>query len=342
MSNFVYHHTDLDGFCSAAIIKNELIPFDPFAEWEKYFFMYSHGWNVYFPEEESVHPGDKVYIVDLALDDAVMSIIEWFVDHECKVIHIDHHIGGIKYYETLDEDRKKLYDDNVISFHDTSVSATMLCWVYACMTEEERHNPSEVKYDFQDDWSHFMFDPDDKSKPIREPNIPDVVRYTDDNDIWRHAFPKSRLFVIGFRLLSKEDRQPWSEWWSNILYEVTPRMTEEVIAKGSICKEFQDGLFEAVRKKAFEYDVYGTKAIVLNWPMGGSDVFGDLYYQYSLAIVYGYDGKIGKWRYSMYSSDGKVDCCDLARKYFHGGGHPTASGGILDYNFFDDNLFKND
>ena len=326
------HHIDADGLCAAAIVRHELLEvFMPPTEED--FIPYNHGWELKLPDPDKLRINEPVYIVDLALDDTIMNAIRYFVEHGCHVVHIDHHIGGKRYYETMSYEDKTIYD-GIVHFFNDKISGTMLTWVYACMHNDERMDPGKVSYDFTEKYDHVAFWIDTSN--FREYGIPLAIRYIDDNDVWRHALPESKYFAVAFTM--EESTKPMDDkFWTDLLYSTTGRMTVNMVNNGELAYKYQEHINQSTLKNAFEHVFDGIKTLCLNAPYGNSRIFCEKYDEYPMVCKFVYDGHIGKWRYTFYSNgkDENVDCAKIATKYFNGGGHKCAAGGQSDFCFFD-------
>ena len=151
----VYHISDNDGRASAAIIyrefgvmqmmtKNDLIGL-------------AQTKPVDIPEINPDVP-ETWYFVDIALNMETFAFIKVILDAGHKVIHIDHHRNHEFIENKLDDEQKKLFEhENLTCMYDMRESATLLCFVYTCMNEEQRKNPNMVKYDFSEKRTHFAF-----------------------------------------------------------------------------------------------------------------------------------------------------------------------------------------
>jgi oligoribonuclease NrnB/cAMP/cGMP phosphodiesterase (DHH superfamily) len=322
----ILHHNDADGHCAAAIVFLMLLsPFEPFTDND--LIEYNHNGTLNLNPDD-IRQGETVYIVDLALDNVILNAIITFLHHDCTIIHIDHHIGGQRFAESLNENDKKMYD-RVIKLHRTDVSASMLTWVYANMTDEERKHPNEIPFDFTEEYSHIGFYPE--TAIMREHFIPVAIRYIDDNDVWRHQFLNSKYFALAYGM---EDNQVSNtKFWDNLLFGNTKMI--EMVNHGEILYRYQEKQNERICRNGFEVEIDGHKGYAVNCPSGNSRLFGELINQYDFVVKYAYDGNMKKWRYTFYSSnDSEFDCAKYCKEYFNGGGHLKAAGGWLEYNYF--------
>lgn len=322
----ILHHNDADGHCAAAIcayvIAHDMEPIK--------FIEYTHGKTIDLSMED-IHEKERVFIVDLALDKSVMWFIKKCLKKNCDVIHIDHHVGGKTFEESLSEADKILYE-RVTNFYNEKVSGCLLTYIYSSMTDKERINPSDVPYDFTEDYSHFAIYPDNKEM-MREYYIPHAVRFINDQDTWTHQFEESKYFNLAYTL---DDNRPSNDaYWKKFLYGGDYSDIADMISTGEAATRYQKRIYEQANRNGFETTIDGYVGWAVNCPIGNSFLFGDKYKEYDFVCKYSFDGSIGKWRYSFYSNnDSTFDCCQICRDIFSGGGHTHAAGGTLNYNYF--------
>ena len=323
----IIHHNDADGHCAAAIVSLMIAhDMEPIK-----FIEYNYGKHIELPNEE-IHEKERVFIVDLSLDKTLMQIIRRCLRYNCEIIHIDHHIGGKRFEENLQESDKILYE-RVTNFYKETVSGCLLTYIYAFMTDTERKSPQDIPFDFTEDYSHVAFYPEDKTN-MREIFIPQAIRYIDDNDTFRHQFPESKTFALSY--LSEDNRPQNKDFWEKMIYSNDYAYISDMIMTGRAVSKYQDYIYRQCNRSGFEYTIDEFKGWIVNCAIGNSFLFGDKYKEYDFVCKYAYDGAIRKWRYSLYANkDSKVDCAELCRKYFDGNGHKGAAGGSLDYNFFE-------
>lgn len=325
----IFYHGDDDGRCSAAIVKRELVNvFEPITMDD--FIEYFHSGNINTPEFKM---NETVYIVDLALDDVIYNqVIKPAVDAGSNVIHIDHHKTTIDYISSMTDD-EKLVMEKITSFYKVGLSASMLTWVYSLMNDFERKEPSKVKFDFTQGFTHVGFNVGDPG--MREYRIPDAIRYIDDNDVWRHEIEETKFFSIGFQMI--EDKHPASQIWDDLIYTSSQYESLKIVNNGRMLWAYQEAQNKANLRNAFESDVFGPTCLCLNSCQGNSRIFCEKFDDYQMVCKFGYDGSIHKWRYTLYQSDkidNIVDVSEIA-KHYGGGGHRGAASFVLDYNIFD-------
>lgn len=330
----IFYHFDDDGKCAAAIVKRELIsPFDNVTKED--FFEYDHAKYFEVPE---INWRETVYIVDIALDDNIVKLLDVCSEKKCKVIHIDHHKSGIDYYD--EHSMKHKYPLYTRFFH-IGVSGTLLTWIYSMMNEEQRRDPESVPFDFSDDWTHFALYPDSPSKLV-EYYIPPVIMYIDDNDVFRNNFDETKYFTLGFSI--EEDKHPLSKTWDDFIYNDASKVFN-AINNGVILSKYQENMNKRVMHNTHVEYVYGFSCLCVNTPFGNSRIFGDKFKEYDVVCKYSFNGR--DWVYTFYSndtspSDVSIIVKNYAREYeervISAGGHRHAAGMVVTFNVFNVNL----
>ena len=329
----IFHHNDDDGRCAAAIVNHELaVVFDKPEEED--FIEYYHGCDIKIPE--NIKEGETVYIVDLALDSVILEVIRSLVtEHNCHVVHIDHHKTTLDNMKMLSEATKTTVMDKVIKFYKVGISGALLTWIYSCMDESERLHPESVEFDFSDKRTHVAFNYDTPN--MREYRIPMTIRFVDDNDVWLHEIPETKYFCKS--LMMFEDKRPFSDTWRDLIYG-SDYSVYKLVENGELLYKYQETVDKFNLSNAFETELEGLKVLCLNTCCGNSNIFGEKFDQYPCCIKFSYDGRIHMWRYTMYGSkkydpDESIDLSGIARKY-GGGGHAKSCGFQLPYNLFGD------
>lgn len=341
---YIFHHNDDDGRCSAAIIYNEIAGGKTSYMTADNFIEYSHGMTMPEIPTDKLYDNEEIFIVDLALDNVIFATIEKLLttNPTLKIRHIDHHKTTFEFLENLTDEQKDVMS-KVRKLYRDGISASMLCWVYGCMRDEERVQLDDESipigdrdtFDFTDGYSHVGFN---IGKPgFREIRVPLIVRYIDDWDVWRHAIDGTKEFHAGFGLV--ENKHPMEDFWSEYFYSnALHRLSDQIMRPGTAIRNYNHVQYAHMVKHAFEYTLQpsGFTILCLNSTIHTSEVFGKLIENYSAVCVYNYDGEKKRWTYSMYSSsDGGIDVSVICKQY-GGGGHQHASGFQLPYNLFDD------
>lgn len=329
---FIIHHNDDDGRCSAAIIYNELcadanMPLNHCIE-------YSHGMQMEeIPDDELEKClNDHVYIVDLALDNVVFTTIQRIrnINPTMKIVHIDHHNTTFKFLESMTDEQKEIMR-HVRKFYRNGISASMLCWVYACMTDTDRMRLDDENipegdrdlFDFTDGFSHVGFNLETPNERIIR--VPMIIRFIDDWDVWRHALNGTKEFNAGFSLV--ENKHPMETFWRDYLYSNNNLMMDkQFINPGSTILKYNLIQYRHMMKHAFEYTLETGETILCLNADGTSLVFGDSIHYYPAVCLYNYEGDKKLWCYSMYSNEANgIDVSVICRRH-GGGGHVHAAG----------------
>lgn len=342
----ILHHNDADGRCAAALVGMELNTIYSNLKRED-FIEYNYSSGITLPD---VVKNEEVYIVDISLNNSTYEFLKYFLDNGCKVIYIDHHKSTGDFLKEAENDNQlqeylrhnnlKIFYKSEINSGDetTKVSATMLTWIFSCMTDTEKQYPNSVNFDFSETFSHVALNIDDPNE-TREYFIPTPIRFIDDYDVWRKALNETDAFHEGYLLLSNEETHPYSDFWRNLIYD-RPSLIFDIIKSGDICLEYRNVEYSRILKNAFVYDIEGHKTLCLNAVGVNSSVFGDKIHEYPMVCVYNYNGNTNMWKYSFYSSEknpNSVDCSVVAKALdINGGGHIHAAGCQLVYNYFDD------
>ena len=337
---FIIHHNDDDGRCSAAIIYNEIFSENaldaniPCIE-------YGHTGTLDFPFDE-LTDNDIIFIVDLCLDPVIYGFIQKVIDEKpsTQIVHIDHHQTSLDFIKTMDQTMKDTMS-HVRQFYKVGISASMLCWVYACMTSQEREHCGSVVFDFTENYSHVGISEDGTMDHIREYRVPMIVRFIDDYDVWRHAMSSTKAFNLGFSIV--EDKHPSNDLWKDLLYGQDFRLEKMFVEPGEIIQRYKTAENKRIMRNAFEinsdehilFKEFGAFTMLcVNATTHTSLLFGDRIKDYDAVCVYHYDGPNNQWRYSMYSNEETgIDVSVICKKYC-GGGHVHASGFQTNENIF--------
>ena len=325
MSVHIIHHNDDDGKCSAAVIYNELCMEYPMSE--DNFIEYSHGGPRPEIDNEKLTDGSIVYIVDLALDEVIYGLIKSIRDcnRNVKIVHIDHHKTTFDFLEGLDDDQRRVMD-SVYRFYRLGVSASMLCWVYSCMTDEYRNDIDKLQkddeFDFTAEFSHVGFNIGKTDQ--REIRVPMIIRFVNDHDVWRHEISGTREFHDGFSLVT--NKHPMSNLWTTLLYSSREyTLYDDYVKKGMTIRDYNKIQYEHQLKHAFESYICGVRVLCLNSTCATSEVFGDKINEYDAVCIFYYQGDKMLWKYSMYSKEDGIDVSRICKRY-GGGGHEHAAG----------------
>ena len=349
----ILHHNDDDGRCAAYIVRQDIIgatetvlPTD--------FIEYNYLGNLEkkYPE---LRDGERVYIVDICMDDEILKFIKYCVEHNAHIVHIDHHASGIKMMgTTVDPDSIPRYT----YFMKNGISGSMLTWIYAnVFNDEDRLDPMEAKFDFDsDDLRERCCRIDDFGTPIDADDkkilsetmilhVPDVVRFIDDNDIWKQKIVETKSFSAGFRLCS--NKHPLSHIWIDLFDETNSLQSDilkGIMNDGESILRYREVTDAINLRNGFFINVDGHDVVFLNTVEGNSMIFQEMYDNADAVCKYNFNGDC--YIYTFYSKDDGADVSELVKyleeafknthDFISGGGHVHAAGCSFKKNFIPD------
>lgn len=322
----VYHSIDLDGWMSAAIVKHwfitnnkdgiifngntnpKIIEFDNRIkgkddENQLTFIGYNYGQPI-----PDLSEYDQIIMCDISLPKEQMEVLHAFLKE--NFIWCDHHISAIK-------DSEGLFYVFSKGLRDTKFAACELTWKY--------------------------FFPDER--------MPEIVRLLGRYDCFGHKGTSEEKKVLEFQYGARQIISSYDyayDWLKNCIIESKNKHDEFAPCEyriwesgkgiyGYLCTEAAQSYKNGVALEFMEPSVgdaqFGAttrKFICINKERFNPINFGIDYH------ADGYDGAAcfsrradGKWTFSLYNDNGKVDCSVIA-KSFGGGGHKGASGFIVD------------
>lgn len=318
----VYHRVDLDGWMSAAIVKawwtkdNSYIDDTPNIsrilyrtkkDDELYFIGYHYGDPI-----PDLSKYDRIIMVDVSLPNNIM------FDIACKLgvnfIWIDHHQAKI---------------NEVSEYLVTNHAPT----IDGLTTIEGR----PVKAACELTWEHFF--PDDK--------MPEIVRRLGRYDCFAHKGTSEEREILEFQYGARATMKNVQDCFMMLIgnQDAIQDIMDTIYLEGV-------GIYKYLREEARQvydkrFELYFRNDIVKgNITENGILTFicfnRERFNPINFGIDYhkeGYDGAAcfwydkGKWQFSLYNDNGKVDVSKIA-KQFGGGGHAGASGFVLNTNEF--------
>ena len=353
----ILHHNDDDGRCAAYIIKtfiNTMNPLEVFNPKDFIEYNYSGNLEKKYPE---LRENETVYIVDISMCEEVLAFVKYCNENGCKVVHIDHHATGIKYFiEHKDELDSHMY----ISFMRNGISGSMLTWIYSeILSPEDRDDPGNALFEFDDDnlrnrcclVNSGGIPVDKEGNVIKSERsitaVPDVLRFIDDNDIWKHKIAETMPFTWGFKLV--ENKHPLSQVWVD-LFDVSDMKSQadflyNIINNGTIVLNYKRITDAKNLSSGFYANVNGVDVCFLNVIDGNSTIFQEMYDHSAVVCKFNFDGT--KWWYTMYSDEKTGADCSALLQYLadkfgesHGiishGGHIHAGGCTFRKNIIDE------
>ena len=171
------------------------------------------------------------------------------------------------------------------------------------------------------------------TSPYDIKTIPEVLRYIDDNDIWKHKIPATMAFSWGFRLC--ENKHPLSAIWS-LLFDETINAAHigSIIDDGEVILRYRKITDFKNLYNGFYVNIDGHNVVFLNTIEGNSSIFQEVYDYADAVCKYSFTGNY--YTYTFYSKDDGANCLDIVTylrdtyrdeyEFVSGGGHLHASG----------------
>jgi len=154
--------------------------------------------------------------------------------------------------------------------------------------------------------------------------MPDAVRLLGRYDVWDHRNPDVLPFQYGLR--HEHDTSPENTLLWGLLLADSPGVVYRVTKTGQTILKYQvaqDAMY--AKGMAYEAELEGLRAIVINKAYTNSKIFDAVYdpEKHDIMVVFGV--KPGEFKYSLYSDKPEHDVSKIAVK-FGGGGHAGAAG----------------
>ena len=293
----IIHHTDMDGICSAQIMKDycKLILDVPIR-------LVAYNYKKDFNFNSVIKEYSKFIIaVDLSLP-----YITWYnilsknnFDRRC--LWIDHHVGSVR--EIYGNDNL-INDLPIEKFINVNGCGTKLVYDLVKESFKDRFNERTISLvDTYDRW----LDTDDK--------------YWADC-LNKYLYSSNQLFVDSIPV-------------RDVLYKEYNKLSA-ALTKGNTYLQLDKERNEFRYNDFHEEFTLNTpdgsryKACVL-WGEGNSQIFGDHINEFDVVIRANYNKEEDQYYFSFYTSKEDVDCCDIAKQY-GGSGHKSASGCMTNYN----------
>ena len=298
---YIIHHTDNDGFCSAALI-TYIHPDDNIK-----YFGYSYRENKPFQDfvDEALENANLIYVVDISIGDFESHPYIEKLSKSPKLIWIDHHLTSINSQE------KYGYLKEIPGIRRTDRSGAWLCYEWV----------SEIIKNAIPEEAEFC------------KSVPEVVKLVDDHDRFEHAMEGSLPFSNGTYMRCSPTDPNW-QMWDDLLHN-DEKLLEDILREGRVICQYNDMQYQKARRNAGiciledrrdKDEVKKYLGVIINY-VANSLVFGEQLTNGSkvFGIVYYYSYMSKSWMYSIYSADPNFDCSKVA-EYFRGGGHKGAAG----------------
>lgn len=148
------------------------------------------------------------------------------------------------------------------------------------------------------------------------PQVPWLVAYTEDRDLWRHALPHSEAINAALRSYPLD---------FNLWDDFAKRDPESFRLEGEAIRRRERQIVEDHVRHARLENFDGTHTVpVVNATVLFSEIAGELAKGHPFGACY-FDRRDGKRQWSLRSDEHGVDVSAIAKAH-GGGGHPRASG----------------
>jgi oligoribonuclease NrnB/cAMP/cGMP phosphodiesterase (DHH superfamily) len=151
-------------------------------------------------------------------------------------------------------------------------------------------------------------------------DVPWLVSYTEDRDLWRHKLDWSReinAFIRSWPL----DFAKWDEF--NLIGPGCEKWDTWIDAGSAILRRERQIIDDHIGH-AREIEIDGHTILAVNATVLFSDIAGELANERPFGACY-FDREDGKRQWSLRSRDGGIDVAEIAKKH-GGGGHRNAAG----------------
>lgn len=297
---YIYHHTDADGYASAATVITYLVLNNTITSYEdsnvRLIPFNYQKLDTFVPYEDiEFKKDDLVYVVDLSVSVGTLSkfisFLELLHGNSCNLTWIDHHRSSVDdSFNALLNNRFKLYGfERYIDIE--------YCAAYNAYSYLINH---KLGYN----------------------HIPEIIRVIDDYDCWKLNLKGTKEFIVGFSLDDKQNpsNPNWYLWLTN--RGACLEIIKQCITQGAVVDKWLK-IDDSNKFKSSAFTTYfcGLKCCALN-VRRNSDIFRTNE-DYDLLLSYIYDGT--NYNYSLYTTKDDVYCNKIA-EMFGGGGHKKAAG----------------
>lgn len=295
---YIYHHTDDDGWSSAAIVLLHLLKTNKIKSWNDnnvklISYSYEPVKNKFFPDSD-FNENDVVFMVDLSVSENTKDkFVSMLLDMKQKNIEftwIDHHKSS-----------SDVMSDNTLS-------------ILLKSTPELFHYYINIDYCAAYNCWYYFF---------KDSALPEIIRIIDDWDCWKHKLSITKAFHYGFD--SSRKNLPFMEDWQDWLTDRGKclEFINKCVENGKAIINFMQEDDSNRYIYHFDCKFFGFNCCCLN-AKRDSDIFIN-YDKYDLVLSFIYDGEY--YKYSVYSAGKQKEVyCNKIASYFGGGGHKGAAG----------------
>lgn len=289
-----YHMSDMDGQTSAAIIEYAYRKDPSKFKGQPWFMPWMYDYEFKLDEYNKYNNVKEIIILDITLKPEVMLMLK---DINMDVTWIDHHATSIQ------DSKDKGYDDIKGLREDTSNpnnkdSACALTW----------------RYYFNDD-------------------VPRIVRYTSDYDIWNRYMPEidvinSALRSYNIYFKTTKHGQLHKNDYYILLDLIESGEIDKILKEGRAIERYRNKQFNMLRKRISVAEYNNKTLLILNNSGGdGSRPFEGIEYPHDAVVTFYMTAK-GEWAFSIFTDDPMFNVSEIASS-FGGGGHTKAAGWLL-------------
>lgn len=318
--DIVIHHNDADGYCAAGLValyrklsyvNNGYVIYveTTYGEEDKILSAIDVSINDLIVEGKEFDRVGKMYILDFSLPtEDLNQLIETF---NCMdVVYLDHHLTS---KHLLEEFKQNDTVSSVVE-HSSTKSGCLLTYEYFMNYFNNYFN------------SHVITNQDLVITGVFR-DAYKVVELCNDYDLWIHANSDSLPFVTGISNF-KLDVTDWGEVLHHIIIKQYIDMGNALIKEQT---NYAERFIKYFNKEKI-ISVEGNRIAVINIPSSWSNIISTEITKAGIAdavISYYIIGNDYFVKISIRSADKDncVNCAEIAKKYFNGGGHIHAAGG---------------
>ncbi len=150
-------------------------------------------------------------------------------------------------------------------------------------------------------------------------SIPQLLRYVEDGDLWRHSFKETKL-IYAFLDMTLQNFMAWD----SLVKDLENKSKRKVyFERGKLLLAYEKRLIEKIASGAELVRFAGHKTLAVNSPTLTSEL-GSLFYKKLPPMAIIWSERKGNIIVSL-RSNGKIDVSKIAAKY-GGGGHKASAG----------------
>ena len=347
-----YHHNDMDGK-AAGFCVHKFKPSDIQDTTTSYIC------RTYNDEFDKHSKNDIVFIVDLSFSESTYQKLLTVCRTARRVIWIDHHKSSIKVIKEHRDELQKI--GNLIYFISDCACGAALTYAFLhCPLDKinklwnrqdgEEYDIKAYYHNLTDkamiEVSIVRFDKGDPTSATWHEEgieLPRWLFHVDDYDCWKKQDKQTELFTLGLDVsdysvvIKDRDRYIFNDIWERMSNDNEVEL-DAILGRGSFISEYIHTRYRSELKNTFEWTHNGITLLCKNGT-GNSWCFEHLIEKYDACILFYFEGKYGKWKYSVFSSDRSNFDCEAFAIKFGGGGHLHAAGFSTDKLIFTSNDF---